>query len=474
MRFFVICLMGLLAWSVSMAQQSPFGACPIPGLEEDQSIRCGTIAVPENRNDPNSRQIDLAFLVLKARKSGAKKDPIVYLTGGPGGATLVQLETWKNIPLRRERDFVLVDQRGTGYSAAMCSNLGTELMSILAEDYNLEEEARALAIAAADCKQALVNSDVDQAGYNTIQNAADLDDLRKALGYKKWNLFGGSYGSRLALAYMRDFPENTRSATISAIFPPQANLYEKFITNFDRSLSLMFDACEVDGRCNRRYPNIRSTYFEVLQNLEKEPFEFSWGGEPFVLNAQDMLMLTHQLLYARQTYGQIPSLVMAIKEQNEEVLQEAVQTLSGRAQLINFAMNWSVNAFDEISFNNGDDMRKDLEANPKLKPGPAFFMTDPDIVAGWHQNRAPAYVNEPVVSEIPTFLANGNMDPITPPANAREALKTLKNGYYAEFPSDGHSVFSACYLGLVQRFLDNPDKELNVDCASRPLPVNWR
>lgn len=474
MRLLIILAFGFLSISCSEARQSPFGACPIPGYENDDSVNCGTIEVPENRNDPNSRKIQLAFMVLKARKANAEKDPIVYLTGGPGGATLIQAGVWANSPLRRDRDFVLVDQRGTGYSNAVCTDFGTHLLSVIAEDYDMEEEGKALRQIAAGCKAELRKKGVDQAGYNTIHNAQDLDDLRKALGYEKWNLFGGSYGARLALAYMRDFPGQTRTAVLSGLFPPQANLYGKFVSNFERSLSLMFDACEADGSCNRRYPDIRKTYFEVFNSLKQQPYTFNWGGEPFVLNAQDMLMLTHQLLYARQTYGQIPDLVMAIKEKDESVLQAAVQTLSGRAQIINFAMNWSFNAYDEIPFNGPADIRKDLEAHPELKPGPAFFMNDSDIVADWHPHRGAAYVNEPVKSDIPTLLANGNFDPVTPPDNARETLKTLTNAYYAEFPSDGHSVFGGCYFGMVQQFLDKPDKAPNMDCAAKPLRVNWR
>jgi len=474
MRILFLLAIGFFSFSSAEARQSPFGTCPIPGYENDNSVDCGFIEVPENRNDPNSRKIQLAFLVLKARKANAEKDPIVYLTGGPGGATLIQAGFWANSPLRRDRDFVLVDQRGTGYSNAVCNDLGTDLLSILAEDYDMAEEDKALREAAAGCKAELKKAGVDQAGYNTVHNAQDLDDLRKALGYEKWNLFGGSYGSRLALVYMRDFPDQTKTAVISALFPPQSSLYENFIGNFNRSLSLMFDACEADGSCNRRYPDIRNIFFEVLKSLEQKPYTFKWGGEPFVLNAQDMLMLTHQLLYARQTYGQIPNLIMAIKEKDESVLQAAVQTLSGRAQIINFAMNWSFNAYDEIAFYGGADIRKDLEAHPKLKPGPAFFMNDPDIVAEWHLHRAPASEKEPIHSDIPTLLANGTLDPVTPPDNARETLKTLPNGYFAEFPSDGHSVFGGCYFGMVQQFLDNPDKAPDMSCAAKPLRVNWR
>jgi len=273
---------------------------------------------------------------------------------------------------------------------------------------------------------------------------------------------------------MRDFPRFTRTAVISGLFPPQVNLYENFIVNFKRSLNLVFEACQADAGCNRRYPKFSETYFDVLNSLKTKPYRFRWGGEPFVLNAQDMQMIIHQLLYSRFTYGQIPSFVKSIQDGDDAALRQAIQTLSNRAQVINFAMNWSFQAHDEITFNTGDDLRANLEANPEMKPGPAYFMTDPDIMVNWHQHRAPAYVNEPVKSDIPAFLANGNFDPITPPANARAALKYLENAYYAEFPYDSHSVFGTCYFGMMEAFLDKPTEKPDMRCVERPQKVNWR
>lgn len=474
MRWLLTCFLYLAGLSYSQARQSLVEGCPLPQYENDSNVKCGYLEVPENRNVPDSRKIKLAYLVFKAINRSVKEDPIVYLQGGPGGATLTQANYWRNSPLRRDRDFILIDQRGTGFSNAVCSDLGDKLLEVLAMDLTPEEEYQELSKAANVCKKELKKEGVDQAGYNTIQNAKDLDDLRKALGYEKWNLFGGSYGSRLALAYMRDFPQHSRSAVVSGLFPPQVNLYEHFVSNLKRSLEMVFDECAKDEDCNQRYPNLKGTYFEVLDGLKVEPVTFSWGGVPFTLNAQDMLLLTHQMLYTRSTYGQIPAYVMAIKNKDEDALQSAVQPLAGRARLINIAMNWSFNAFDEMSFTSQKDFETDLELNKELMPGPAFFRSDPRILENWHSHRAPAYVNQPVKSDIPALVANGAFDPITPPANALATVKYLPNSFYVEFPSEGHSVFSSCYFSMVKEFLDSPEEQPDFSCAERKPKVNWR
>ncbi|GAB5525925.1 MAG: alpha/beta fold hydrolase [Roseivirga sp.] len=461
-------------FACSEAHQKITGSCALPQFANDKNVDCGYLEVPENRNNPDSRKIKLAYLVLKATSGKAKADPIVYLQGGPGGATLPMAGFFANSGLRRDRDFIMMDQRGTGNSHAMCSDLGDKLLAILAKDLTPEKEALALQKAAADCKAAMREDGVDQAGYNTIQNAQDLDDLRKALGYETWNLFGGSYGSRLALAYIRDFPEHSRSAVLSALFPPQTNLYENFISNLKRSLFRVFDSCEADGNCNRKYPDLKATFFETLEDLKTQPVTISWQGEPFTLNAQDFLLFTQQMLYLRNSFEQLPAYIMAVKNKNERGIRNGIQPLAGRAGLVNIAMNWSFNAYDEVGFSGDAHMRANLEANAELMPGPAFFMSDPSILEKWHPHRAPAYVNEPVVSAIPSLVANGGFDPITPPANALEAIKTLENSFYVEFPWEGHSIFGGCYFDMVSDFLNDPETKPDIDCASRKPRINWR
>lgn len=473
MRYLLLVVLSITFLSCSEARQKLTGSCALPQFANDDGVDCGYLEVPENHNDPNSRKIKLAYLVLKATNGKSGKDPIVYLQGGPGGATLPMAGFFANSRFRNDRDFILMDQRGTGSSHAMCSDLGDKLLGVIGMDLTPEEELEELQKVAADCKAMMRKDGVDQAGYNTIQNAQDLDDLRKALGYERWNLFGGSYGSRLALAYMRDFPAQTHTSVLSGLFPPQTNLYENFIGNIKQSLFRLFETCEADASCDRKYPNLKNTYFEVLDDLKTNPVTFSWQGDPFTLNAQDFLLFTQQMLYTRNTFEQLPAYILAVKNKDQRGILNGVQPLAGRARLINIAMNWSFNAHDELGFSGDAHMRANLKANAEFMPGPAFFMSDPSILETWHSHRAPAYVNEPVVSDIPSLVANGSFDPITPVANALEAVRTLENSFFVEFPWEGHSVFGGCYFRMVAEFLDDPATKPDSDCARRKVRINW-
>ncbi len=456
------------------AQQEQFDGCALPEYADDPNVECGYLEVPENRSNPNGRIIKLAYLVLKARSSNPKPDPIVYLQGGPGGATLTMADYWRSNNLRYDRDFVLIDQRGTGFSGAVCTDLSQKLVEVVGMDVPPEKEFETLWNAVSYCKLEMDRIGLDQAGYNSRENAADLDDLRKALGYEKWNLFGGSYGSRLALTYMRDFPERTRSSIMTGMFPPHVDLYGNFISNFRRSLEKVFEACADDQECNADYPQLRKQYFQILKDLHKNPVSFQFQGKSFTLNPQDMLLLTHQMLYAKSTIGQIPAFTMGVKNQEERVLRSAVNQFSGRARVINIAMNWSVQAYEELPFTEVTNFQKGLEPYPEYAPGPAFFRVDNEIQKKWHSFRAEAIENEPVKSDIPSLIGNGNFDPITPPSNARATLKHLSNAFYVEFPNDGHSTYGSCLFGIIEQFLENPSRKPNSGCVNRTSGIRWR
>lgn len=448
----------------------------IPQFAIERNAISGYLTVPENRNNPNSREIKLAYVVLKANSSRSKKDPIVYLMGGPGGAATSTIGAWRNSRLRRDRDFIIFDQRGTGLSTPVCSDFGPDVFEMVSKDLTPAEEMNALLSAANACKAEMKSVGHDQAGYNTPENVKDMEALRVHLGYEQWNLFGTSYGSTLALAYMRAFPQNVRTSIMAALAPPQINFYADFSANFSRSLHLVFDACANDSSCLKKYPDFKTDFYEVLDRLKSDPFTAQYNGKPFILNAQDMLMLVQQHLYSKPTIEQLPALITAIKEGSSGLVNRAISVAGATMDVINVAMHWSFVAYDEY----GDERVKtasldDLIRYPELNnPGPAFFTPSKELIASWHGFREDPILSKPVSSKIPSLLANGAFDPITPPAYAKETLKYLSNAFYAEFPTDGHSTFNPCYFGMIAAFLENPDQQPNLGCAASGQGFNWK
>ncbi|MCA9904902.1 MAG: alpha/beta fold hydrolase, partial [Anaerolineae bacterium] len=179
------------------------------GLVEGDDVDCGLLFVPEDRTDPDSATIELAVAILYASEDDVQPDPIIYLAGGPGGNAVDELEAWVDIPYIQDRDLILLDQRGTGYS----------FPSLNCPEIEESEDDATQA-----CRDRLVADGVNLQAYNSAENAADVADLRVALGYDEWNLYGISYGTRLAQTIVRDYPQGIRSVILDSAYPLAANL----------------------------------------------------------------------------------------------------------------------------------------------------------------------------------------------------------------------------------------------------------
>lgn len=432
----------------------------------------GILEVPENRDNPNSRTLKLVYKVLKAKKPDSLKVPIVYLMGGPGGATLFMEEFWKNHPLRNDRDIILMDQRGTGESEANCTEFGEAMFAIMRQDLDQEGEINVLDSLMSECKKTMKKAGVDLAGYTSKENAADFEDLREALGYKKWNLFGASYGSRLGLTIMRDFPNSVRSSIFIGVFPPESQLFGELIGGFENSLFEVLLRCEQNEDCNSLYPNLKERLLNTLKKLQSEPLYFEHNSKTFVLNRRDALLLLHQSLYSRYSIAYIPEIIAALENGKSEPIINALNSVEFIYDLVNWPMNNSVMAYEELPFIDSLEINKNLE-----KSVLGFDITTFEgfsSLSDFHPYRAPILENQPVVSEIPTLMASGSLDPVTPPNDAKKALKHLKNGYGIIFSDESHDLFNPCFFEIAEEFFNDPFNKPNSDCSIKSNPIEWK
>ena len=433
----------------------------------------GILEVPENRDDPDSRTLKLVYKVLKAKDTTSRKAPIAYLQGGPGAATLIMEGFWENHPLRKDRDIVLMDQRGTGASEANCTEIGDTLFAIMRQNLSVEDDFRATDSLLAECKETMKQNGVDLAGYNSRENAADFEDLRKALGYKKWNLFGGSYGSRLGLTMMRDFPNGVRSAILTAILPPEANFLNNSIQNFENSLFSVLERCEKNEGCNKRYPDLKERLIKILKKLESDPLHFEFEGKPFVLNTHDAYLLLFVSLYDRYSISNIPLLIEAMENGETEPLRNALKGFEYIFNFINWPMNYSVMVYEEFPFNDLATMDQALNSSEIGFAYPPNSSTI-KLLNNWHSFRATNIENQPVVSEIPILLTSGGLDHVTPISNAKGAIKHLKNGYELLFLDDAHnSLYNPCFYQIAEDFLNDPLHKPDMECSEVRKPIEW-
>lgn len=261
--------------------------------DADTSISCGYLHVPEDRDDIEG-SLELELFVVRIESSQDNDTvPFVYLEGGPGGAASVSFDSWLESGIHQDYDIILIDQRGTGlsYPSLNCYELDE-----VDDDSWIE-----------DCRKRLVDDeDIDLSAYNSANNAHDIHDLLIALNIDEANIYGSSYGVRLALTMARDFPDRIRTVLIDAVYPPQVDALvdEAFYGN--QAIERIFADCSTDSACNIAYPNLRQSFYTAIENMNDDPpyiedYELGYvvetTGDDFVSHIFSMLYDTEMLPY---------------------------------------------------------------------------------------------------------------------------------------------------------------------------------
>jgi pimeloyl-ACP methyl ester carboxylesterase len=478
------------------SQAASFEAAPcsfdLPaGQVEGETVECGYLRVPEDRADPESPTIRLAVATFYHPDGDPEPDPVLYLEGGPGGSALEFLSlTFAELSkpvFAANRDFVVFDQRGVGLSepALDCPEvleLGRELLDWEVDGETItEQEATDLVLQTTlACGQAL-GQVADLSAYNTAANAADVNDLRLALGYDEVNLWGVSYGTHLALAVMRDHPEGLRSVVLDSVYPLDVDLYLEVLPNVDRAFDELFEGCAADETCNTNYPDLRTVFFETVNRLNETPASFQitdpFTGESYevLLTGDDLVGLLHQFLYYTNV---VPSLPQMIYDASQGTFDQAARILGlviGTEETLSRGMFYSVRCHDELAFSTLDQFEAVAAEYPEL----ARFLADGisslsyGVCEDWDAGQAGAIENQAVTSDIPALILAGEYDPVTAPSWGKHAAATLENGYFFEYPGVGHgaSVADDCPREMIVAFLDDPTAAPDDACiAEMDLP----
>jgi pimeloyl-ACP methyl ester carboxylesterase len=475
---------------------TPAPSTPLPPAERYQrvacrldpprgwTVECGYLTVPENRAKPASNLITLAVAVVKADSARPLKDPIVYLDGGPGGSVLEVasriFDGWFG-PFAIDRDIVLFDQRGAGKSqpALDCHEFNNAFRRSVEEDIRGEALQQLVVDALAGCHDALVARGVDLSGYTSAESATDLAELREALGYEEWNLYGISYGTRLALTAMRDHPEGIRSVILDSAYPPQADLYAALLPNAGRAFDALFAGCAADPVCGSAHPGIESTFYELVARLNESPagLEVENYGRGETIHAKmsgDVLVQSlFGALYSTSTIPWLPAVIAeAHGGASLDVLTPLLGDLFFTFDTLSIGMHYSVQCAEELPFGSQQAIEASAGANPNVR---ALLDLEPitRICEVWDVPAADPRENEPVVSDIPTLVLAGEYDPITPPDWGRQVADSLSRAYYFAFPGVGHgaSVVDYCPLDIMLAFLADPAVAPDGSCiASMPWP----
>ena len=462
-------------------------------MVEGEDVECGYLTVEERRevdHSPQARLIRLAVAVFHPPGGATQPDPVIYLSGGPGASALELMRyqfDFMSLPVfAADRDLVMFDQRGVGLSqpaldCPMFDELSLDLLDRQVDSRQVDDqEIVNLFLETLVGCQAELSQVAELSAYNTKASAADVNDLRQALGYQQVNLWGGSYGTRLALEVMRRYPEGLRSVVLDAVYPPDVDLYTEAPANFNRALERLFEACAHNSVCNQAYPDLRAVFFETVARLDANPvlreIENPFTGEEYQawMDGNTLLALTFQLLYDSKIRYLIPQYIYAANQGDYTAFDRIRGNLMGLMKVSSRGMMFSVQCHEELTFSSMEEFRLAMTRYPELGS-----MYESALLGGlayeacelWGAGRAEASANQPVYSDIPTLVMNGEFDPITPPAWGMHAAETLRKSFVYEYPGIGHgaSVAEGCPSRMMVAFLEDPDAAPSDDCISEMI-----
>jgi pimeloyl-ACP methyl ester carboxylesterase len=456
--------------------------CPNPiygaGFDLGAEFTCGYLTVPENRTKPNGRTIQLAVAVRKATAPNPKPDPIVFLTGGPGGSGLAEgpgvAKDW-----HPDRDVIFLDQRGALKSNPFlsCPEIDTFMESTVGLSWSAPETAEQEGAAVQACRDRLVAAGVDLAAYNTTESAADVADLRTAMGYHDWNLYGISYGTDLALQTLRDHPAGIRSVVVDAVLPPNVNPMETGWRAAAESITAIYAACDADNACQAAFPDGRAEYSGVLNDLAAHPrtvhvIDPKTGKDtPVVIDAYK-LAYTIQFGTLIGSPPKVPSMIhnLAVGDGTEA----ALEVLAGvfPPDFNSYGLQYGVMCREMIGRTEPDRVaaagaRDFPDAPASITAVPSMFPWAFTDCAKWDVPAAPPRVPRAVRSDVPVLLTSGAFDGTAPPSYAAEAAKTLPNSQQLVFPGVGHGASRwapTCFATIMAGFLDHPRATINDSC----------
>ncbi len=439
-------------------------------MTQNKGLTAGFLQVPENHDQPDGRQIHIAYAVMKAKEPVEGAFPMIFFSGGPGGETLDEglVEYLGEHPFRQGRDVILFDQRGIGLSSAL-PDMSFDSFEILALDADSEKELALTRKMISDYKLKCAERQVEPAYYNTQQSARDVGMLFKHLGYTKYNLFGGSYGTRLARVVQDLFPERIHASVLDSPAPLSGDFLLNRLDSYSLSLSRIFDYCANTPGCNAEYPELKADYFKAIDHLEKAPLKVTLRDSiPFVINAQDGVYLIRRLLYQANSREKAPELIHAYLNGSGEVLQEVLDFEYRLTGGLNLTMLLSVEKYENFNpANTPEKIREAYQQHPLVPVELGFFDAFYQAGMDWHSGHMAMEERHFVDSDVPSLIFVNRYDPVTPPENGRLFKENLSQGTLLILDEGGHGGGNQdCKDQVIVSFMDHPQQPLDVSCLN--------
>lgn len=476
------CKRSLALWLCALAptayaQSSPTIELEDCRLESTTGIgavngRCGWLTVPENRADPKSRRIQLHVAVVPALNLNAAPDPFVFIPGGPGQAASEEYPAIAPMfeRIRRDRHIVLIDQRGTGRSNRLHCEYSEETQVASADASRWRAETK-------DCLRSL---DADPRFYTTSVAVRDLDEARKALGYATWNLWGGSYGTRVAQHYIRRYPGRVRTVVLDGVVPPELILGPGIPLDAQRALENILARCHTQPQCREAFPNVQER-FQALRTWLRETQTVDYR-DPLTGESKRMSFGLPQLAgvvrllsYSDDTAALLPYLIhmsSTTRDLHSLAAQFSLVVRPLGDRLAN-GMHNSIVCTEDVPYLGTQD-----ESLDGTYLGREFVDALRDICSIWPRGVMDKDLHAPLSTDVPALLISGENDPVTPPAYGEQALQGFKTAIHLTVNGQGHiNSATGCIPRLIDEFVrGRAPRQLQTECvgqiAAAPFLLN--
>ena len=477
----------LLGWSgAGRAQAAPdFEPCRIGGEIASVRAACATLPVALDPDVPDGPRIELAIARVEARGRAPAPDPLVFVAGGPGQSAR---DAYASVAgafaeIGRTRDVLLIDQRGTGGSHPLdCPGDDEDGADADAGDGPLGLPAPSagddlVAEAVADARACLASLDADPTLFTTSVAVRDLEAVREALGIERWNLYGVSYGTRVATHYARRYPARVRSLVLDAVVPPGTPLGADIAPHAQRALDAVLARCAAEPGCAAAFPDVATRTEALIAALADAPRtvvreDVATGrleSEPF--SREDLASTLRLLTYSAWGASILPSMLHDATVHDHLAPLARQTSMQSRALGASLAtgMHRAVTCTEDLPFT---DVDAAVAAAADTYLGAMPIRALAAACEPWPRGRIDDDFHDPLILDVPALILSGDADPVTPPTFGERLLAGLPNARHVVNAGQGHMQAPlGCTPAIMARFLDAPDPDaLELDCFSRLTP----
>ncbi|HEY6619882.1 MAG TPA: alpha/beta fold hydrolase [Steroidobacteraceae bacterium] len=459
-------LLTVFFWPAAHAAAVGLVLAPCRLADLTRAARCGMLSVPENPDKPQGRRLALGVAVVPATHARALADPIVVLQGGPGEDTISSAAYYAErfAPLLAERDLLLVDQRGTGKSAALpCAlySAGDPALSL--------RDVFPLAAVRRCAKRLAAHADLTQYTFDRFAN--DLEQVRRELGYGALNLYAGSYGTRAAQVYLRSFPASVRSAYLGSAVPMDAAGPLAFAKTAQAALELLFSSCAADARCRAAFPNLREEFRAIVLKLDSGAARVSipGGAATATLDRGRVAEWMRSKLYRPKSATKLPWMIhRAYAGDWSPLVKDLLADARDANSDFSFGLFFSITCSEDVAFIRENDIAPETQGT---------FLGDYRVrqqqaaCREWPTRTLPKDYRAPVTSAVPTLFVSGDADGGTPLWFADHVAAGFSNRLQVVVKGQGHTEWSDCLAQLYQQLVRGGIvRGLNPSCPNVPRP----